>query len=163
MNIMQIKKDINFKLVNTLSEALIVRRLRNECRTSLTNYTRHISILRQIYWYFSYYRRAVHTNVYRLFIARNNEDVPIGYGALHTQGKQLSVTECVAPEYRRQGYGSAILKNLISIAKKEKLPLVAEIWATNKNSIALHTRCGFVLKTTKIKSGASLCVYRKDK
>jgi len=151
---------MNFKLVSTLSEALIVRRLRNECRTYLTNYRKHINPLQQIYWYFTYYRPAVCSNMFRLFIIRNHENIPVGYGALHLRDKQLYVTECVAPEYRRQGYGEVIINNLISIAHQEKLPLIAEVWATNKASIALHTKCGFGLDKTKMKSGARVHVYK---
>jgi RimJ/RimL family protein N-acetyltransferase len=152
---------MTFNRLNSLSDALAVRRIRNECRMFLTNYTGYISIPRQIYWYFSYYRKAVQTGTYRIFIAWDNENQPVGYGALHRQGKSLLVTECVAEKYRGQGYGKAILKELIKISDRRKLFLTAEIWATNKISIALHKKFGFTLVTCKQKSGRKLCVYKK--
>jgi len=152
---------MTFKPVSTLSDILAVRRIRNECRSFLTNYTGYISIPRQIYWYFTYYHKAARTGIYRIFIARNNKGIPIGYGALHRSDQELLITECVAEKYRGQGNGRAILKKLIDIAKREKLPLIAEIRATNKISIALHIKCGFTLDNTNVKSGYKLCVYKK--
>jgi len=153
-------KNMSFKLVNTLSDALTVRRLRNECRTYLTNYTGYISIPRQIYWYFTYYKRAVQDGTYRVFIARDSKGLPIGYGALNRSDGELLVTECVAEKYRGQGYGYAILKKLIIIAKREGATLVAEVRATNIISAALHKKCGFTLDKNSIKSGIKLCIYK---
>jgi RimJ/RimL family protein N-acetyltransferase len=152
---------MTFKPVNTLSDALTVRCIRNECRLFLTNDTGYISIPRQIYWYFTYYRKAARTGIYCIFIARNNISQPVGYGALHLADRHLLVTECVAEKYRGQGWGFLILKKLINIAGREKLPLIAEIRATNKISIALHKKCGFILDATKVKSGYKLCIYKK--
>lgn len=152
---------MTFNPVNTLADALAVRRIRNECRVYLTNYTGYIGVPRQIYWYFTYYWRAAQAGTYRMFIARDNKNHPVGYGALHCLDKELLVTECVAEKYRGQGYGQAILKKLTDIARHEKLPLNAEIRATNKISIALHKKCGFTLDTTKLKLGYKLYVYKK--
>ncbi len=156
------ERNISFKPATTLFEAFIVRCLRNECRTYLTNYQKKIGIFQQIYWYLSYYRKAVRAGIYRVFLARNDQGQPVGYGALNLTNGQLRVTECVARKYRGRGWGTAILENLITIAKREQYPLIAEIWATNKISIALHRKCGFKLEKTKVKSGHKLYIYRKE-
>ena len=153
---------MTFNPVNTLSDVLSVRRIRNECRTYLTNYTGYIRIPRQIYWYFTYYRRAARAGIYRIFIARDSKAQMIGYGALHRIGEELLITECVAEKYRGRGYGRDILKKLINIAIREKLSLNAEIRATNKISIALHKKCGFTLDATRRKSGYKYYVYKKS-
>ncbi len=155
------KKNLKFKLVNTLSDALIIRRIRNECRLYLTNHMEHISMLRQIYWYFNDYRKMLQSKKYRLFILRTIDNTPVAYGALSLHNEYLYITECVKSEYRRQGYGSAILKNLIAIAQHEKRQLAAEIWATNTISILFHKKFGFTLQKTVIKSGSHLCTYRR--
>jgi len=152
---------MTFNRLNSLSDALAVRRIRNECRTYLTNYTGYISIPRQIYWYFTYYRRAARTGKYRIFIARNGKNQPVGYGALHHHNEEFLITECVAGVFRGHGYGHAILKKLTNIAGREKLPLIAEIRGTNKISIALHKKFGFILSATKLKPGYKLYVYKK--
>lgn len=154
---------MTFKPVTTLSEALAVRRIRNECRAYLTNFTGYISIPRQIYWYFTYYRKAARAGTYRIFIARDGKGLSIGYGALYRSGGELLVTECVAEKYRGRGYGHAILKKLITTAKREGLPLIAEIRATNKISIGLHKKCGFVLEKIIVKSHLKLYIYRRNK
>jgi RimJ/RimL family protein N-acetyltransferase len=152
---------MTFNPVNTLSDAFIVRRIRNECRTFLTNNTDYIGIPRQIYWYFTYYQHASYERVYRIYITRDSKNKPVGYGALHLTSGKLFVTECVAKKYRGQGWGHTILKKLINIGEREKLPLIAEIRQTNKISISLHKKSGFTLESTKLKSGHKLCVYKK--
>lgn len=155
-----VTKKITFKPVGTLSDILAARRIRNECRTYLTNNTNYIGIPQQIWWYLTYYRRAAKKSIYRMFIARNKRNIPVGYGALYRHGKELLVTECVAEDFRHRGYGQAILGQLIKIAENEKRVLVAEIRDTNKNSIALHEKYGFKLKGTKQKSDFKLRVYK---
>jgi RimJ/RimL family protein N-acetyltransferase len=155
---MQVRKNINFKPVNNLPEVLIVRNIRNECRNYLTNYTKYISLIGQIWWYFTYYRQASHAGIYRIFLARDKGKA-IGFGALRLSAGKLLVTECIASEYRGQGYGFAILKKLMEVAQREKLPLIAEIRSSNTASIALHTKCGFIPDTTKVKSGNKLLIY----
>lgn len=152
---------MTFKPVSSLSDAMVVRRIRNECRSYLTNDTSYISIPRQIYWYFTYYRKAAHTDKYRIFIAHNNKGQPVGYGALNLLDGKLFITECISEKFRGQGFGNEIIKKLINIARNRKLPLIAEIRASNKISVALHTKCGFTLDATKLKSGYKLCVYKK--
>jgi len=152
-----------FKLVNSLSEILAIRHIRNECREYLTNDTGYISIPQQIYWYFTYHKRAAKSGKYRIYLARDDKGNPVGYGALHLIDRELLITECVAEKFRRQGYGYTILKKLITIAEHKRLPLVAEIRATNKISIALHKKCGFILEKTGVKSGFKLLTFRKEK
>jgi RimJ/RimL family protein N-acetyltransferase len=157
-----VTQNMTFDRLNSLSDALTVRDIRNQCRTYLTNYTGYIGLPRQIFWYFTYYKKAARAGIYRIFVVRDSKNQPMGYGALHHIGNELLVTECIAEKYRGQGYGNAILKKLISIADNEKFPVTAEIWATNKISIALHKKCGFTLEATMLRSGHKLCIYRKS-
>ena len=158
--IVSVGKVVRFVAVTSLRDVLVVRQLRNTCYNQLTNYREYISVLQQIRWHFSYYRKEVRSGVYRLYLALNAVDSPVGYGALFLQDNQLYVTECVTPEHRGQGYGRTILFHLISIARQEHLPLVAEIWATNQNSIMLHARAGFLYESTKVKLDGELHIYR---
>lgn len=151
---------MTFNPLNSINDALVVRDIRNQCRTYLTNYTGYIGILRQIYWYFTYYRRAAREGTYRVFLTRNSKNQPVGFGALLRHDQELLVTECVKEKYRGKGYGQAILKKLINIGKREKLVLVAEIRNTNKASIALHEKNKFKLKSIKSKPGFKLRIYK---
>ena len=69
------------------------------------------------------------------------------------------MTECVGTKYRGKGFGKIILAEMISVALAEKRELIAEIWATNEPSIALHLKAGFVLQSSRIKSGQDLHLY----
>ena len=145
---------MELKPITSLKDALAVRKIRNECRIYMTNDQAEIGFLRQIYWYLAHYRKS---KSYRVFLATDGGAV--GYGALHNEGNTLHVTEGVAEKHRHKGYGTAILGSMIAIARNEKLPLVAEIWADNKASIGLHTKMGFKLDGTKVKSGEQINIY----
>ncbi len=86
--------------------------------------------------------------------------MPVGYGALLLKDGELHVTECVATEHRGRGVGRAILERLIAVARHEGRDLVAEIWTSNRPSVGLHEKAGFVLEQTREHSGESLSIYR---
>lgn len=148
-----------YKLVTTLSQALQVRRLRNTSYQFMTNYRQPISVIWQIYWYFHYYRAARQSGAYRVYLFYDDRGIPIGYGALSLKGIQLYATECVKPACRGHGYGKVILATLIEITRKQKRDLVAEIWASNERSIAMHKEAGFELMGTRTHNGGTINVY----
>jgi ribosomal protein S18 acetylase RimI-like enzyme len=150
---------MELRLVESLSEAMKVRNLRNACREYLTNCTDHIGILRQALWYFRHYRHAKNSENYRLYLTLDSQGSYVGYGALSRDAEKLLITECVAAEYRNLGHGSWILDQLLRIAITENRDVIAEIWATNHRSILLHERAGFKLESKSIKGGKELQRY----
>jgi L-amino acid N-acyltransferase YncA len=150
---------VPFELVESLEQAMVVRDLRNSCREFMTNNSSEIDREQQTRWFNNHYKKAAEQGTYRLFLFINEEKQPVGYGALSLQDNRLLITECVSPEYRGQGYGKAILAELIAIARSEKREMVAEIWASNAASIALHIRLGFVLTGSELKDGLELQTY----
>lgn len=84
----------------------------------------------------------------------------LGYGALKLEQDRLLVTECVGNGHRQRGIGRAILGEMATIAKREGRELVAEIWADNRTSIALHERAGLELVETTQKDSLELRRYR---
>jgi RimJ/RimL family protein N-acetyltransferase len=153
-----LSEEVSFKLVNSLRDALIVRKMRNSCRDYLTNFRGHLGHWQQIRWYLKDYRRAVRSSSYRIFLFSANDE-PVGYGALQLVDDSLYVTECVETQYRGKGFGKAILARMIEIAREEKRRLVAEIWASNQQSIALHLKAGFVFQSSRAKAGQELHLY----
>jgi RimJ/RimL family protein N-acetyltransferase len=147
------------KLVDNLKQAMQVRTLRNSCREYLTNHTAHIGIRQQLLWYFQYYRNAKQTEKYRLYLWYDDRGVPIGYGALALDDGKLLITECVATKHRGLGHGGSILDRLVRIALEEKRDMVAEIWAMNVGSVALHEKAGFKLESRRTKGGAEIRRY----
>jgi GNAT superfamily N-acetyltransferase len=52
----------------------------------------------------------------------------------------------IKKEYRKKGYGTLLMKKLISISQKEgKLHLISQVVAKNKPAIKLHENVGFVV------------------
>jgi GNAT superfamily N-acetyltransferase len=147
---------MRFKVVDSLREAMQVRRLRNECRAQLTNSRDYIGVLKQSHWYFQNYRSAKKAAHYRLYLLYDERDSAVGYGALALNDGKLLITECVGLAYRGRKYGRVILDNLVHVASAEGRDLVAEIWATNVSSLALHRSAGFALESQTMKAGKEL-------
>lgn len=60
----------------------------------------------------------------------------------------------VDKEYRKNGIGSSLMEELITIAKeREYITLIAGIDAENEKSIAMHKNFGFVYSGTIKKAG----------
>jgi L-amino acid N-acyltransferase YncA len=150
---------VPFEPVESLEQAMVARDLRNSCREFMTNNSSEISTEQQTRWFNSHYKSAAEQGTYRLFLFINEEKQPVGYGALSLQNNRLLITECVSPAYRGQGYGKTILAELIAIARRENRELVAEIWASNAASVALHTRSGFVLTGSELKDELEIQTY----
>lgn len=150
---------MRFKMVESLGEAMHVRVLRNSCRLDLTNLRNHIGFLRQLHWYFKEYLDQSKAENYRLYLLYDEQNSPLGYGALALQNGKLFITECVGPAHRGRGHGLVILQKLIQIGAEEKRDLVAEIWATNAPSLALHKKAGFELESRSTKDGKELVRY----
>ncbi len=143
----------------SLRDAMIARRLRNSCARFMTNAREPIGRWAQTRWYFRHYRGASREGRFRVFLFSEGAD-PVGYGALLLKDGELHVTECVASGHRGRGLGTAVLGRLIAIARGEGRDLVAEIWTSNRPSIGLHEKAGFVLEKTTEPRGESLSVYR---
>jgi GNAT superfamily N-acetyltransferase len=144
--------------VESLSQVLQVRRLRNSCRAQLTNHNEYIGLIRQTRWYFGYYRRARVAH-YRLYLLLSDARVPLGYGAARSQDDKLLITECVSTDHRGQGHGTAMLRHLIAIGREEGRELVAQIWSDNRASISMHEKAGFKLQSMESKGGRELATY----
>ena len=149
---------MSFKLVDSISDAMHVRKLRNSCRLDLTNAQNHIGFVQQLRWYFGKYRRDRRDASYRVFLLYE-EKMAVGFGALALRDGQMFVTECVAAEFRGRGHGRLILERLIQIANAEDRDLMAEIWATNSRSVHLHESAGFELVARTMKDGGQLLRY----
>ena len=147
------------KLVENLKEAMQVRTLRNSCREYLTNHTAHIGIRQQLLWYFQYYRNAKQTEKYRLYLWYDDRGVPLGYGALALDDGKLLITECVATKHRGLGHGGSNPGPLRSYCLRGKTDMVAEIWAMNGGSVALHEKAGFKLESRRTKGGEEIRRY----
>ena len=150
---------LNYRPVRGIHDAIVVRSIRNTCYQYLTNNPSPIGFLQQVRWYYATYRKLERSSQFRLFLFFDAEIHAVGYGALKRVNDDLLVTECVRYGYRGQGSGTFILRVMMSVAKKEGRTLIAETWADNQASIALHERQGFVLASKQENSGRELRTY----
>ncbi|HAV94011.1 MAG TPA: hypothetical protein DCW33_03980 [Proteobacteria bacterium] len=139
--------------INSLVDALAVRKLRNECCNCFTNHQKKIALFRQVYWYYFQYRILRATSDYRVFLFRLSSGRSVGFGALAKQDEGLYVTECVGCDFRGLGFGTKILEAMIKVSDQEGLNLIAEIWADNQPSIGLHEKMGFESQSQSICNG----------
>ncbi len=150
---------MKYRLVSSLPDAMVVRKLRNGCAEFMTNYSAQIGVWQQIRWYWKQYRRERRAGIFRVYLFFDERQKPVGYGALQLRGEQLLVTECVEGALRGRGRGRAILTTLIQIARAERRALVADIFATNAASIALHEHLGFQMVSTRVENNRELRTY----
>jgi RimJ/RimL family protein N-acetyltransferase len=148
--------------VISLWDALIVRRLRNTCCDYMTNYQQKLGLWQQVRWYYRNYQPASRSGDYRIFLFADEAGRAVGYGALQLHDNELYITECLATDARGRGYGKQILASLVQIGLREGRALVAEIWATNQASRALHEKAGFLLTEHRDHKGRELLVYKLD-
>ena len=152
---------VNCKIAADLYHVLKIKNLRNTSYQFMTNHQKRISLAGQIIWYFRYYRSAHKSGKYRVYLFYDSNNNLVGYGALRREDR-LCITECVDPNFRRHGYGKAILMELINIGKSERQNLLAEIWADNKISSSMHEKFGFKLIQASMHNGRKLNTYLLD-
>lgn len=97
---------------------------------------------------FNFHKKTIRKNIkdrkqYWIILEENNEI--IGFGSAYIKGNK-GVTESIyiAKEFRGKGYGSKILKNLISWINSKKVKHIeTNILTGNEPSIKLHEKFGF--------------------
>ena len=76
----------------------------------------------------------------------------VGTGRLDWDGETVEFNVTVAPKYRRQGYGKAIIAALVKEAQvwKPKAKMVANIKGKNEASLRAFLGAGFSMATNRI-------------
>ena len=80
----------------------------------------------------------------RFFVALLNGEI-VGYiGAHNILGEVYITNVAVFPEYRKNGFGEALIKRLIEMVKKENADFITlEVRKSNISAIKLYEKCGF--------------------
>lgn len=79
---------------------------------------------------------------YRVII---KDGIVIGYGGMWVMLDEAHITNiAIHPEYREQGFGSILLEDMISTAKKNGIrDMTLEVRVNNINAISLYKKFGF--------------------
>ena len=80
----------------------------------------------------------------RFFVALLNGEI-VGYiGAHNILGEVYITNVAVFPEYRKNGFGEALIKKFIEMVKKENADFITlEVRKSNISAINLYEKCGF--------------------
>lgn len=122
--------------VTTLEQAQLVRLIRNECRSYMTNDSRFISSAQQEKWFSAFNAD--------LFLYYDPYSAVVGYGMITNGFGTLALLE----EFRSMGYGTEVYKHLTSLCT----PLKIEIFSDNIPSLISALKSGFVLDTMNDKT-----------
>lgn len=86
------------------------------------------------------------SNPNAVYFCLEEDGKPVGYiGMWNILGEGNITNVAVLPEYRRKGYGKALIAKMISYAIAENLEfLTLEVRASNEGAIRLYRACGFL-------------------
>ena len=124
-------KPLLFRRAWSLSDYLVLRRIRNSGCEFLTNFNGKIGLLRQLRFWSCRRQHEIY------LVSHHGQDV--GYVSVVYSGGSALITIVMLPDYRAKGLG----KVAINYIKQFYNPVVAEIFATNLRSVALFETCGF--------------------
>jgi GNAT superfamily N-acetyltransferase len=133
---------IVFSEVKTLSDAQVVRLIRNECSKFMTRNSSYLSEEDQLSWF-----ESLDFNTIKLFLVNityhGTEFIPIGYGYTKVENNKVYLTGGLIASYRGKGYGRKLFQHLVETAKTFNLPISLEVLVSNQPAISLYTSIGF--------------------
>lgn len=136
------------KLVETISDAQIVRMIRNSVKEYMTNHSSHITAENQVLWF----QRHIKTNN-KLYLYIDHNYAPVGYGYLKYDDR-VWATLGLFEEFFNQGFGTEIYKHLI----EEGRDVWIEIFSNNSPSLIAALKNGFNIESMNDK----IVLLRKD-
>lgn len=142
---------LQFRLATTeLSDAEIVRAIRNSGRQWMTRDTHELTAVEQAAWWSR--RDPVTCPIWLARISATD----VGYGLLRRENGRVWASLAVLPQFRGQGYGTMIYRYL---ALAVSVDVWAEILADNTPSIRACLRAGYQIAYAQDK--LATLVYRK--
>ncbi len=83
-------------------------------------------------------------NFARFIVALSNGEI-VGYIGSHNVLGEVYITNvAVFPEYRKNGFGEALIKMLVETVKNENADFITlEVRKSNASAIKLYEKCGF--------------------
>lgn len=123
---------------SSIKDFITIGQIRNTCRCYMTRDQEHISISRQVRFYFRYYI----TNKFQIiYIGRNDQGKKIAYGLIsYDDNLEPWVSGGILPKYRDQGYGIQLFKFL---SEGWSSSVWLEVLESNTRALKLYTKLGF--------------------
>lgn len=148
--------------VTNLWQALVLRAIRNECRTLVTRDKSKIGYLRQIIWFFTRYldKTSLKSLVCYLFYENNN---PIGYGLATLNDRKNEKGVWISGGLIEEKRGKRNTRDIFRALVKEWgwKQMYVETWATNTDILKLYRELGF--KTYAEKEDGKIILLKRPK
>lgn len=149
--------------VQTLREALIMRRIRNACREFMTHNNGHIGLLRQIVWFYTAYARG-RSLAFQAFVWRMNGR-PVGYGIVRVANDKWWVTGGLIESARGKGFGRKIFETVTRVCHIVGEDAWLDVFRDNRPAVELYYSLGYKLAQSydRPEDGKRILVMRRNK
>jgi GNAT superfamily N-acetyltransferase len=127
---------LEIKAVTSFGDAQIMRNIRNECRSYMTNDTSYISFLRQTKWW----RKVKNDPNWWLYLLWYNGS-PIGYGIIRKKDMYW-VSGGIISQSRGHGFGRHLFNFLTQVATNGHSAYL-EVLKTNERAFNLYQSLGY--------------------
>lgn len=134
------------KKVNTIKDAYILKDIRNQCASYMTNNTDIITDEQQSEWYYTIYiPHYVRFNMVALLVKDGGDDV--GYGLVRIEDGKVWLTGGLIESYRSKGYGRTLFEGLIAEAQRlaPKIEVALTVRKDNERAFKLYKSLGFII------------------
>ena len=138
--------------VETLWQALRMRKLRNQCRQFMTQDTSKISLIRQIRWFYNVYLVKKNNGEMIAYLGYMKKK-PVAYGIIRDLKTRPTASIGVAKKYRGHGIGKTLFRFLTDEASRGDMSrrigdktVFLEVREENKKALHMYCSLGYVEK-----------------
>lgn len=136
------QQTVVFSDIKSLSDAQVLRRIRNECKDFMTRSTEYITEEKQAEWFNKLDRNNI--KLYLMWIAHHGVAFEvIGFGYCKKDENETYLTGGLKEELRGKGYGKLLFSHLLTQAKSFNAPITLEVLKTNERAKRLYESLGF--------------------
>lgn len=146
--------------VKNFLEALVVRKIRNECRLFMTNNNSEISFVQQLIWYFKTYKKENKKGNMICFLFKHGRS-NYGFGLIRKYSGKYWITGGLKFNQRGKGLGTILFKELIQKVPSNEIWL--EVLDTNIAANKIYHILGFKKLNKKYLNGKRIIVMKLNK
>lgn len=131
-----------FSEVKSVSDAQVLRRIRNECKDFMTRSTEYITEEKQTEWFNALDKDNI--KLYLMWIAHHGVAFEVvGFGYCKKDESETYLTGGLKESFRGKGYGKNLFSHLLTEAKSFNTPITLEVLKTNERAKRLYESLGF--------------------
>ena len=143
--------------IKNIFDALEVRKIRNQGRTSMTKDTSEISIKNQFEWYFKTYKEASKRKEMICYLFKFN-GINSGFGFIRRTSDKYWITGGIATDQRGKGLGKILFQHIIKEVPSETVWL--EVLDSNIIAKKIYFGLGFKKVREFSRNGNNISVMK---